>query len=422
MAVGSEFPIIGSYDKQRLWQLGPEDCANWYCVKNENAKKKRGMYPAMGRRHINFLGTNRLIFDDEPRQLVKSKNFSYSVVGDNIYRIDKNFNKIKISNSDFATTVGNVWFDVLYTPSFTYCAFTDGVNLYIHTEETDSFVTITDPNTPPTPTYVAAFGNRFVVSSSNSSQFSLSAINLGSGTPFDPTTCFTVGGLAIFAQEDGIIRQLGVNKNILYIFTDYTTGVWSNNQSTVTNDLGVQSTFPFSKNKSYQFQWGIGDPLSLKIDFGIMVWEGQNQSGLVQIVASSGENPVPIATKAIDVLFQNSASASLLSPFVEFSANGMLYQYENTVFYRLSAGTYQDFKLLDIQTRANSIEYNFDNKEWNRVIEINGERNRIQKHIYFANRHLVTLQSDNTIYEMTGQVYTNEVRNSNQENEQAIDA
>jgi hypothetical protein len=421
MAVGRELPIIGSYDKQRFAQFNPEDCANWYCVENQNGKKQRAMYPAMGRRHINYLGINRLIFDAEPRSMFRSRNFSYFVVGDNIFRVDHNFNTIRISNSDFSTITGNVWFDVLYTPTLTYCGFTDGVNMYVHTEETDSFVTITDPNAPPTPTYIAAFGNRFIVSSASSSQYSLSAINLGA-VPLDPTACFTIASLAIFAQEEGIIRQIGVNKNLLYIFTDYTTGVWSNTQSTIVNETGTATTFPLSKNKSYQFQWGMGDPLSLKIDFGIMVWEGQNQSGLIQVVASGGDAPVPIATKAIDVLFQNSASESLLSPFVEFDANGILYQYENTVFYRLSAGDYQDFQLLDIQTSSNSIEYNFDTKQWCRVIEMNGERNRIQKHIFFSNRHLVSLQGETTVYEMTGQVYTNELRNVDQEDEQAIDA
>lgn len=420
---GSELPILGSYDKQRFTQFQPEDCANWYMVGNDRAKKKGAMYPAMGRRHVNYLGQNRLIFDVEPRANFKSKKYAYYVVGDSIIRVDSNYNQLRISNSDFATITGNVWFAVLYTPSRTYAGFTDGVFFYVYTEETGLFQTITDPNlygSVPKPTYLAVIGNRFVVSSEESSQFSLSAINLG-GTPFTASTCFTVNSKAIFAQEDGIIRQMAVNQNILYIWTDFTCGIWASIQSTIQEPVTGQATsFPLKKNTSFAFQWGMADPISLSVDFGIMVWEGQNQSGLTQVVASSGEAPKPIATKAIDVLFQRGTEGGL-SPFVEFDAFGFLYQYENSVFYRISAGVYQGYQILDVQTKANAIEYSFDTQQWNRVIELNGERNRIQKHIYFNNKHLVTVEGDNTVYEMSA-FYTNEITNPDQPNRQAVDA
>jgi hypothetical protein len=104
--------------------------------------------------------------------------------------------------------------------------------------------TVTDSNAPGglagingklgKPGFIAAFGNRLVVSIVNSSEFHLSAINLvGNGaTPtgyFDPAKCFTnYATPSVFAQEDGIIRQFGVLNSTLYIFTDYVTGVWAN--------------------------------------------------------------------------------------------------------------------------------------------------------------------------------------------------
>jgi hypothetical protein len=426
MALGRELPILGYYDKQRFLQVNPEDCANWYLVPNRSAKKKFAMYPTMGRRHINYAGQNQLIFNTEPRAIFKSRNYAYFVVGNKIIRVDSNFNQIVISNTDFNTFVGDIWFDVLYTPTLTYAAFTDGIHMYVYAEETGIFTTITDTNlylNAPNPTYIAAFGNRFVVSSSNSTQFVLSAINLGA-VPLVASTCFTVSSAAIFAQEVGFIRQMAVNKNILYIFTDYTTGIWANITSTITAPDGSTSSFPFKKNTSDQFQYGMGDPLSLSVDFGFMVWLGQNQSGLIQVVLSNGQSPIPISDKAIDVLFQQSSefSDSGISPFVEFDADGFLYQYENTIFYRLSAGNYQGFKTLDNLQQANCIEYNFDTKTWHRGIELNGERNRIQKHIYFNNRHIVSVQGDNTAYEMAGNFYTNEIRNPSQSDPQALDA
>jgi len=423
---GKELPIIGSYDLQRFAQFNPEDTANWYRVPNSNSKKGSALYPSMGRKHINYLGQNVLQFPVEARANFKTRNFAYYVIGDRVYQIDKNFNTIQIANADFQTIAGNVWFAVLYTPALTYVGLTDGVHMYIYTEETSTFVTVTDPNLTgniPHPTYIAVLGNRFVVSSNGKPGFSLSAINLGV-TPLLPSTYFTVAGQAIFAQESGIIRQMTVNQNILYIFTDFTTGIWANITSTITAPDGTTSQFPFKKNTSYEFQWGISSDLSLSVDFGIMAWIGQNQSGLVQPVVSNGQAPQPISTKAIDVLFQKSSNMSNVSPFVFFDANGFLYQYENTVFYRLSAGQYQGFEILDQESNANSIEYNFDTQEWNRSIELNGERNRIQKHLYFNNMHLVTVQGEGTVYQMAGSIYVNEIINpvqSDPPNPQALD-
>ena len=44
------------------------------------------------------------------------------------------------------------------------------------------------------------------------------------------------------------------------------------------------------------------------------------------------------------------------------------------------------------------------------VLELNGERNRIQKHVYFNNSHLVIVQGDPAIYQMAGNIYHNELR------------
>lgn len=90
-----------------------------------------------------------------------------------------------------------------------------------------------------------------------------------------------------------------------------------------------------------------------------------------------------------------------------------MYQYENTIFYRASAGSYEDFGLLDKTESANAIEFNFSTNKWARVTELNGERNRIQKHIYYNNKHLVTVLGDNAIYDMAGNIYHNELRRPN---------
>ena len=415
-----DLPIIGYYDVQRFPQFCPADCANWYIVPNTEGKKQVAMYPTLGRKHVTFLSTNQLIFAAEPRAIFKSVNYFYVVVSDKIYRVDANFNTIEITTGLFTSLVGNVFFDFLVFTTYTYACFTDGQKIYVYSESAGTFHVVTDTNAPVNPTYIATFGNRIVVSQANSSQFSLSAINLG-GATFDASTCFTISGEAVFAQEDGYIQQMAVLHNTLYIFTPYRTGIWSNTPS-IFSGFDPPATFPFKKNSSIDFNFGLNDPLSLSVGFNMMAWEGRNEDGLVQFMVSSGGAPQIISTKAVDVLLQQNVIDVANNPFISTVTQGFLYSYENTIFYRVSLGRYVDLSLVDYPENAFSIEYNFDAQQWNRVIEANGERCRVQKSVYFSGRHLATVEGEGTIYEISGEFYVNEIRNPLQTNPQAPDA
>lgn len=424
-------PIIGSYNKQRFTQWSPEDTANFYIVNAEETKKPFAMYPVMGRSHIKYLGVNKLVYGSQPRGIFKSINYAYIVVGDTIYRVDENFNQIALTGLE--TSAGSVYFTFLVVNATVYACFVDSSFIYIYQEGSPGLQKVTDTNAPgispnTKPGYITTFGNRIVVSVDNSSQFILSAINLqGTGAnplpgyTFDPNKCFTNANTPqVFAQEDGIIRQMGVLNNTLYIFTDYITGIWSNITAVFS---GTGTTFPFKKNTTYNWNFGIANSNSLDIDFGIMVFLARNSDGLLEFRYSNGGQPDKMSTKAIDTLLQKYTNQyGSNNPFLVENSNGFLYQYENTIFYRMAGGTYGDDDLLDEVPSGVSIEYSFESKDWHRCIEQNGERNRIQNHVYFNFMHLVTILNESTVYNMSGQFYYNEVRNPDQPNSQSIDA
>lgn len=422
-------PIVGYYNRQRFRQFDPSDTANWYMVPDDIGKKKIAMYPTMGRQHISFLGQNRLIFSQEPRAIYKSNDYWYAIVGDQIFRTDQFFNQVEVTSTiKLVTLNGNIFFaflvagDPAIAGNTTFACFADGQKMYVYNEDTELLSIVTDPSAPVNPLFLAAFGNRIVASGAGSSTFVLSVINLG-GASFSASTCFTVSGAQVFAQETNVIRQMAVLQNTLYIFTDFTTGVWSNIVSQFVNpQTGVVTTFPWKKNSTYDWDYGLSDPNSLDVDFGMIVWLAKNRNGLIQIMMSTGQKPVPISSKAIDVLLQRIANVNQLNPFMTFLSDGFLYDYENTIFYRISAGVYSGTQLLDQVSTSNSIEFNFDTQTWHRCIELNGERNRNQDHVFFANRHLVTVEGDNTVYEMAGNFYTNEITNPLETNPQAADA
>lgn len=422
-----QLPIFNYYDRQRFRQFNPMDCANWYLVSNQGSKKGMAMYPAMGRHHVEYLNQNRLIFNVEPRALFRSIDYMYIIVGSQVYKVDRFFNVIALQNQDFTTAGG--FLDFAFLPLIqksglnqfqrVFCMLTNGVHCFVIDEQNNTMTTVTDPNAPVQPRYVAAFGNRFAVSATNSTEFRLTQVNLGAN--YDPTDVFTISGSAVFAQEVGIIRQMVVLHNQLYIFSDFRTGIWSNSPSSISSASGA-IPFPWRRNTSLEFDYGMADDNTLDVGFDMMVWLGQNRGGTVDFLMSNGQSVQEISTQAINTLLQRATNEPDQIPFFLRNSSGFLYQYENTVFYRAVAGLYSDEQILDLSEQAACIEYNFDTKTWARGIELNGSRNRIQKHAYFNNRHFVTVQGEGTVYEMGGQYYTNELRNPDQPNPQEDDA
>ena len=415
--------IFTYFNRQRFTQFGSLDCANWYGVLAPDTKKTQAMYPSMGRKHLNIFGQNALVFDVEPSQVFKTINFSYFIVGTSVIQVDRFFNQNIIGS----VPLGSVnWFSFLPVGNVVYAILTAFVGIgaannamYLITESVVAnvpqvtMVAINDGNAPINPLYVATFGNSIVVSSAFSPDYGVSAINLQgtalNGTILGTASPFTVLGAPLANRSTGVIGQMCTLHNQLYIFNDFTTDIWSNiaTQSTVG---GETRSFPFKLNSSYNWDYGMADPFSLSVDFGRMAWLARNTSGLVTFMTSNGQQPQDMSTQAVNVLLQNSTGNADTNPFLAGNVDGFLYQYENTVFYRASAGQYLGAPELDVNDNAIALEYNFDTNRWGRVIELNGERNRINKHIFFSNLHLVTVQGDPAVYEMAGNIYRNETR------------
>lgn len=259
-------PIFCYYDKQRFTQFGSMDCANWYGIQVESGKKKQALYPTMGRKHVNFLNQNRLIFNAQPRVEFKSINYLYVVDGTTVLQYDRFYNRKVLPISVALGTP--IWFATLAVGTVVINMMTDGNNIFVIKEDgsTVTAEVVTDPNAPGgsttggKPLYVAAFGNRFVVSVAGTPDFYLSTINLAGNAG----TYFTINGAALNARASGVIGQFAVLHQQLYIMCDFTTDVWANIQTQITV-AGVTTTFPWKLNSSYNFDYGISDPNSLSV-------------------------------------------------------------------------------------------------------------------------------------------------------------
>ena len=342
-------PIFTSFNVQRFTQYGSMDCANWYGLQVEDTKKIQALYPAMGRQHVNFFGQNKLIFTNEPSASFKTFNYAYYIVGTSVIAVNRFYDTFMIGSVSLGATC---WFDYLTVQTTTYAMLTDGTFSYLITEAPMltgiTMQQITDPNKPTNPTYVRAFGNRFVVSEGNTPLYFLTDVNLANaltpGPLVDVNTIFSpFGGAALFGTAAAIIRQMAVLHNQLYLFYDFTTDVYANIAQQITIG-GATTEFPFKLNTSYNFDFGIADPNTLSVGFGMMAWLARNQEGTEQFMISEGQKPVNISTDAINVLLEHSRHASGESPYLLGETDGFLYQYENTVFYTEFCWNFSEFR------------------------------------------------------------------------------
>lgn len=414
MAVQPLKSIFSYFNRSRFTQAGSADAANWYNVDLPDTKNNRALYPTMGRRHVEFMGVLKLLFDAEPREIFRSINFWYVVIETRVYQIDKFYNTILLPLP--VSLTGDLYFQFLPVITTVYCMLLDQSNVFVITESPSASVQMqlcTDTNKPSNPTYLGVLGSRFIVSTLNTPTFTLSQIDLGAAPNANPDKWFTipdgVSGHPLFAQASGIINQIGILNNQMYIFTDFDVDIWSNIPTFLRVGTAVQE-FPFKLSSAYGWNVGISDPHSLSIDFGFMVWLARNRSGLVTFMMSDGRSPQSISTQAINVLLESQVQTNGLSPFLSQQTRGFLYQWENSIFYRVTAGKFLSFGKLDLEDSANSLEYNFNTKKWHRCTELNGERNKISQHIYFNNKHFVIVETQTAIYEMRGDLYTNELQ------------
>src|SRR5579863_6177106 len=106
-----------------IYAICSMDCANWYGIQVEAAKKQQALYPAMGRKHVHFLNENRLIYDVEPRDEFRTINYLYVIDGTQVIAYDVFFNATQLGSIGLT---GTLWFAYLPVGNVTYALLTNG--------------------------------------------------------------------------------------------------------------------------------------------------------------------------------------------------------------------------------------------------------------------------------------------------------
>jgi len=175
VAKTEDFPVVGSYNNQRVSEIDAERSVNCFEYIDPLGKKPRTLINTSGLINTQFSYGSTGAF----RAQFVFNNVEYSVVGNRVYSRTAT-NVITQLNSMAAgtlltTTTGYVGID-----ANTYqIIIVDSAKGYIYDTKTGSFVLITDPAFPTSPIDVCTLDGFFVVANGNTPNFQLSQLNQG---------------------------------------------------------------------------------------------------------------------------------------------------------------------------------------------------------------------------------------------------
>ncbi len=176
MAKTEDFPVVGSYNDQRVNEIDAERSVNCFEYIDPLGKKPRTL--------INTSGLIDTELDYGVTGVFRAQfvfnNFEYSVVANRVYRRDVNdvvtqLNSAGPPNTILTTTTGYVAMDA----NTTQVIIVDGAKGYIYDTVANTFVIITDPAFPTSPIDVCTLDGFFVVANGNTPDFQLSSLNQG---------------------------------------------------------------------------------------------------------------------------------------------------------------------------------------------------------------------------------------------------
>lgn len=254
-----DYPLVGSYNNQRILPIDSERSVNCFEYIDTKAKKPNMLLQTSGLENTQLdFGTNIGAF----RALFYFNNNMYAVVGDSFYLISQSGSALVLTLLNvmlpLATSFGYIGID-----ANTYqIIIVDGVNGYIWDANLTTFTQITDASFPATPIDVCVLDGFFVVAIGDTNNFILSQLNQGLIWGRSSNT-FTLGAASsILILSSGSTSLYPVNMQVVFSggslpaelvagTTYYVVSVISNTQlqvSATLNGSPISSTLGGSGN------------------------------------------------------------------------------------------------------------------------------------------------------------------------------
>lgn len=361
-----DYPLIGSYNNQRITEIDAERSVNVFEYIDPLAKKPKMLIQTSGLDDMNLnFGSNTGAF----RALFFFKSSMYAVVGNGFYQINQSGSNLSlILISTINTSSGYVGIDA----NTFQIMFVDGLNGYIYDTNTTAFATITDASFTgfQNPIDVCVLDGFFVVAMGGTNNFLLSQLNQGLNWGSNPGSVLQQGAIT---SHPGTIVACKTLHRRLFLFSQFFTEVWENQ--------GIGTTLPFRRNNSLLMEYGTPATASVSVGFDKMFFLSQDRDGLGSVMEVIGTQSVPVSNRALDFQLANYYQIQTNPPGLGITdARGFLVKENGLIFYRLNFTTANH---TFVYCESMSDPTTEDGKRWHEEEVLNGNRHPGQVHAFF---------------------------------------
>ena len=301
----------------------------------------------------------------------------FGVIDNGIYTFDASLTPRLVGNT--TTVQGDVFIsENNNTSNGGEVAFSDGVNLYIYLENTNSVNTLTNAALGFTPGYLTYQNGRFVSPDLASNQWRLS----------DPNQSSTIGNWPSDAQHVGLIQtkptkavaciRFPSRGNLLLVFGNTVAEHWY--------DVGLQ-LFPYQRATATNLDYGCLNPATIAELEGTVAWLGINEKSGPTIMYSNGGDINHLSTDGIDFKL-----ATLINPANSY---GFMFKQDGHLFYVITF-------VSDNLTYA----YDFNNKAFYTLSDEHLDYFPAKRVAFFNDQYYFVSIDDGNLYQL-GTQFTN---------------
>lgn len=461
-----DFPIVGSYNNQRIHEIDAERSVNCFEYVDVLGKKPRSLINTSGLINTNgvFIGAT-----GGYRAQFVFENAEYDVIGNGVYRIDSGGTIAFLGNIN--TLVGYVGI----TANMFQVIIVDGLNGWIWDTNANTFTQITDPSFPIAPIDVTYLDGYFIVPNGNTNNFQLSLFNQGlvwgpasftftasnitsllsfaSTASFQtgvPLTFTTTGSLPAPLNNTTTYFAINVSPTTIRVATTYdnaiagifipltTNGTGTNTISStgelqlgqITSDTGtivasrvlhrrlflfsqfftevwenagIGTNLPFRRNNSLLMQIGTAAIGSIAIGSDKMFFLAQDRDGLAPVMQVDGTQSMPVSNRALDSQLARYAFLGQISDCRSFVIK------ENGLFFYRMNFTLANHTFVYNATLSNpAVE---EERRWHEEEVLTFDRHLAQTHAYFNGVNYVGNYKAPIRYIVDARTYTNDGQN-----------
>ena len=303
--------LVGPSYSERSLSFDAQRTINFYPETDKSGKEVSALYGTPGLSVFCDTGL------DKSRGLFTSYNGRlFYVAAQTLYEVSSA--GVSTVRGTLATSSGLVSF----AENHTQLMIVDGTKGYIFTFSSNAFVQISDLDFPVA-SNVTFLDGYFIVNSSGTTQFFVSAVN-------DGTTWSALDFASAESSPDSLLKALAVNGE-LWLLGERTTEIWNN-----TGD----PLFPFQRASGGKIDIGIFAPeTAVSSAFGL-IFVSRNVQGDGIVYRMNGLSPTRISNPFIERQIHKVTTPNLMSAY--------MYQEDGHTFYVLTGGDLETSLVYDI--------------------------------------------------------------------------